>query len=163
MLSLISMPSPFGGIGFRGFIGPKIRGPGGIRVATAGDAGTGAASYGTAAVGPEENTEVVTFGLVTARSPDGAPVVIGIRDESQFGPPFCIVEILAADRSAATATRDEIERLIRAHDVFRGQVLSFTESEHHGNQLGSLLPRPAVPAPAARLPDGGAESIQHRT
>jgi hypothetical protein len=136
MLSLISMPSQLGGIR------------------------PGAASYGTAAVGPEENTEVVTFGLVMSEAPDGSPVVIGVRNESQFGPPVCDLEILAADRSAATATRDEIDRLIRAHDVFRGQVLSFTASEHHGNELVSFLPRPTVAAQDVVLPDGVLEHIE---
>ncbi len=120
----------------------------------------GAASYGTAAIGPEENTEVVLFGLVTSVAPDGAPVVIGIRNESQFGPPVCSLEVLAADQSAAAATRDEIERLMRAHDVFRGQVLSFTASEHHGNELLTFLPRPAVAARDIVLPDGVLERIE---
>jgi hypothetical protein len=39
----------------------------------------GAASYGTAAVGPEENTEVVTLGLIATAAPDGAPVVVGLH------------------------------------------------------------------------------------
>jgi len=132
MLSLISMPARFGPV--------RMMGPAAVRAGSAGDLAVGAASYGTAPVGPEENTEVVTFGLVASTAPGkgagdagGAPVVIGIRDESRFGPPFCNLEILAADQAAATATRDEIERLMRVHDVFRGQVLSFTASEHHGN------------------------------
>ena len=128
--------------------------------AAGGDAAVGAASYGTAAVGPEENTEVVTLGLVAVAAPAGAPVVIGIRDESRFGPPVCTLEVLAADREAATATRDEIERLMRAHDVFRGQVLSFAESEHHGNELVTFLPRPAVTAADVVLPDGTLEHIE---
>jgi ATPase family associated with various cellular activities (AAA) len=157
ILSSISAPALFGGI--------RIAGPRAIRVAAAsvsgsGAGGSGAASYGTAAIGPEENTEVVTFGLVAATAPDGAPVVIGVRDESQFGPPFCSLEILAAQRSAAAATRDEIERLMRARDVFRGQVLSFTESEHHGNELVSFLPRPAVTGADVVLPEGVLDSIE---
>ncbi len=152
MLSLLSMPPQFGGF--------RVVGPGGFRAVGAGDAQAGAASYRTAAVGPDENTEVVAVGLVTATALDGAPVVIGVRDESQFGPPFCSLEILAADRSAATATRDEIERLMRIHDVFRGQVLSFTESEHHGNELVSFLPRPTVTAQDVVLPDGVLENIE---
>jgi ATPase family associated with various cellular activities (AAA) len=154
MLSLISSPSPFG---FR-----VVRGRGAIlgRTPASGHAGTGAASYGTAAIGPEENTEVVTFGLVTSRAPDGTPVVLGIRDESQFGAPVLVLEILAPDQAAAAATRDEIERLTRLHDVFRGQVLSFTESEHHGNGLVSFLPRPAVTAQQVVLPDGVLENIE---
>src|SRR5690348_1692595 len=152
LLSLLSTPGRVGGI--------RIAGPRGIRVVGAGVATTGAASYGTAAIGPEANTEVVTFGLVAATAPDGAPVVICIRDESQFGPPFCALEVLAAGRPAAAATRDEIGRLMRAHDVFRGQMLSFTESEHHGNELVSFLPRPVVTAQDVVLPDGVLESIE---
>jgi SpoVK/Ycf46/Vps4 family AAA+-type ATPase len=86
--------------------------------------------------------------------------VIGIRDESRFGPPLCTLEVLAADREAATAARDEVERLMRAHDVFRGQVLSFAESEHHGNELVTFLPRPAVSTADVVLPDGMLEHIE---
>jgi ATPase family associated with various cellular activities (AAA) len=152
MLSLINMPSHFGVV--------RMMGGGGVRVGSAGSQRVGAASYGTAPVGPEENTEVVTFGLVATTAPDGTPVVIGIRDESRFGSPLCNVEILAADQAAATATRDEIERLMRANDVFRGQVLSFTASEHHGNELVTFLPRPAIAAQDVVLPEGVLENIE---
>ena len=151
MLSLITMPVHFGPVRIMA---------GGVRAGSAGDLRVGAASYGTAPVGPEENTEVVTFGLVTSTAPDGTPVVIGIRDESRFGSPFCNLDILAADQAAATATRDEIERLMRVHDVFRGQVLSFTASEHHGNELVTFLPRPATAAQDVVLPDGMLENIE---
>jgi len=153
MLSLITMPAHFGPV--------RVVAASGVRVgAAAGNVRVGAASYGTAPVGPEENTEVVTFGLVTSTAPDGAPVVIGIRDESRFGAPFCNLDILAADQGAATATRDEIERLMRVHDVFRGQVLSFTASEHHGNELVTFLPRPTIAAQDVVLPDGMLENIE---
>jgi ATP-dependent 26S proteasome regulatory subunit len=49
---------------------------------------------------------------------------------------------------------------MRVHDVFRGQVLSFTESEHHGNELVSFLPRPQVTARDVVLPEGVLESIE---
>jgi ATPase family associated with various cellular activities (AAA) len=153
LLSLLSSPALMFGA-FRGIRGSGIRGSG------RGDRGRGAATYGTAPIGPEENTEVVTFGLVAAVAPDGAPVVIGIRDESQFGSAVVNLEILAAGREAAAATRDEIGRLMRVHDVYRGQVLSFTESEHHGNGLVSFLPRPAVTAQDVVLPGGVLESIE---
>lgn len=154
MLALISSPASFGPVVLAGPRGMRFPGGGG------GSGRAGSASYGTAAVGPEENTEVVTFGLVTATAPDGAAVMIGIRDESQFGPPFCSLEVLAADRATAAATRDEIGRLMRVHDAFRGQVLSFTESEHHGNELVSFLPRPTVRAQDVVLPGGVLESIE---
>jgi hypothetical protein len=74
-------------------------------------------------VGPEENTEVVTFGLVAA-APDGTPVVIGIRDESQFGSAVVSLEVLAADREAQGASGTAADELTaeltasywRAHD-----------------------------------------------
>ena len=136
MLALITMPSSGGGLR------------------------PGAASYGTVAIGPDRSADAVTFGLVTSTAPDGTPVVIGIHKEVQFGPPFCNLEVLAADQRTAATTRDEIGRLIRAHDVFRGQVLSFTVSEHHGNELVSFLPRPAVTAKDVVLPAGMLEHIE---
>jgi len=151
MLSLIGGMSSGGPMRMMALAGARMPG---------GDGRVGTASYGTAPVGPEENTEVVTLGLVTTTAPDGAPVVIGIRDESRFGPPVCNLEILAADRDTATATRDEIDRLMRVHDVFRGQVLSFTASEHHGNGLVTFLPRPQVAAADVVLPDGVLENIE---
>jgi hypothetical protein len=146
LLSLLSSPA----LMFNAFRGMRGRRNG----------GSGAATYGTAPIGPQENTEVVTFGLVAEAAPDGGPVVIGIRDESQFGSAVVNLEILAADREAAAATRDEIGRLMRVHDVYRGQVLSFTKSEHHGNELVSFLPRPAVTAQDVVLPGGVLESIE---
>jgi hypothetical protein len=113
-----------------------------------------AAVYGTAPIGPDEQTEVVVLGLMLAAAPDGTPVVIGIRAEQDFSPVYCGLELLAADRSAAIATRDEIERLIRATNVFRGKVMSFSESEHYGNELVSFLPRPELTAQDVVLPDG---------
>jgi ATPase family associated with various cellular activities (AAA) len=120
----------------------------------------GTASLGTAAVGPDENTEVVLLGMITTASPDGAPVVIGIRSMAEFGMPSCFLDVLAAGQEAAIATRNEIDRLIRVHDAFRGQVLSFTSSEHHGNDLVSFLPRPTVAAVDVVLPDGLLETIE---
>lgn len=78
MLSLISMPTHFGGVR------------------------PGAAVYGTAATGPQRSAEVAMFGLVTSTAPDGTPVVIGIHNESQYGPNTCRLEVLAADPSAGT-------------------------------------------------------------
>jgi hypothetical protein len=120
----------------------------------------GSASYGAVATGPDADTEVVTLGLIATTAPGGAPVVIGIRAEREFGPPYGDLEILAADRDAASATRTEIARLAAEHNVFRGQVLSFAESEHHGNELASFLPRIPLAAEDVVLPAGVLESIE---
>jgi hypothetical protein len=118
------------------------------------------ASYGTVATGPDTDTEVVTLGLIATTAPSGAPVMIGIRSEREFGPPYGDLEILARDREAASATRAEIARLSAEHNVFRGQVLSFTQSEHHGNELVSFLPRIPLTAGDVVLPDGVLDSIE---
>ncbi len=120
----------------------------------------GSASYGTAATGPETDTEVVALGLIATTAPEGAPVVIGLRAEREFGPPYGDLEILAASRDAASATRTEIARLSAGHNVFRGQVLSFGESEHRGNELVSFLPRIPLDAQEVVFPAGLLESIE---
>jgi len=120
----------------------------------------GSASYGTVATGPDTDTEVVTLGLIATTAPGGAPALIGIRAEREFGPPYGDLEILAAGRDAESATRTEIARLAAEHNVFRGQVLSFAESEHHGNELVSFLPRMPLAAGDVVLPDGVLESIE---
>jgi hypothetical protein len=119
-----------------------------------------AVTHGTAAIGPDEAMEVVQFGLVLSTAPDESPVVIGLRATDRFGPPECRMEILAAQRTAAVAVRGEIERLMRVHDVFRGQVLSFGVSEHRGNELLSFLPRPDLSAEQVVLPAGVLDSIE---
>jgi hypothetical protein len=120
----------------------------------------GSPAYGTVATGPDTDAEVVTLGLIATTAPGGDPVVIGMRAEREFGPPYGDLEILAASRDVASATRAEIARLADAHNVFRGQVLSFDESEHHGNELVSFLPRIPVTAAEVVLPDGVLEAIE---
>jgi hypothetical protein len=120
----------------------------------------GNASYGTVATGPDTDTEVVMLGLIATTAPSGAPALIGIRAEREFGPPYGELEILAADRDAASATRTEIAKLSAEHNVFRGQVLSFAQSEHHGNELVSFLPRIPLTAQDVVLPGGVLESIE---
>jgi hypothetical protein len=120
----------------------------------------GAASFDTAAIGPDENTEVVSLGLIATTGPAGGPVLIGIQAIQEFGPPQCRLEILAADSAVATATRNEVDRLMRVHDAFRGQVLTFSQSEHRGNELLSFLPRPAVARRDVVLPQGVLETIE---
>ncbi|MEU4743064.1 ATP-binding protein [Actinosynnema sp. NPDC023658] len=119
-----------------------------------------AADYATAAVGPEDSVEVVQLGLVPTTAPDGTPVLIGVRGPNDFGPPVCRLEVLAADRAAARAVGGAVERLMREHDAFRGQVLSFAVSEHRGNELVSFLPRPALEAADVVLPDGVLDLIE---
>ncbi|TDP96182.1 ATPase family protein associated with various cellular activities (AAA) [Labedaea rhizosphaerae] len=121
----------------------------------------GAVDYATAATGPDEAAEIVQFGLVRTTAPDGAPVVLALRGPVDYMPDTgCVLRVLAADRDTAAAVRAEIERLVRAHDVYRGQLLSFDVSEHRGNGLVSFLPRPVLDAHDVVLPSGVLAAVE---
>jgi len=81
----------------------------------------------------------------SATAPDGVPVVIRIRDESQFGPPFCTLEVLAADRRVhRDAGRD------RAPDGRRRRVppVGAQLQQWHATILGNqTLGLPVLPKP----------------
>ncbi|MBP2336099.1 AAA family ATPase [Saccharothrix coeruleofusca] len=123
--------------------------------------GLGAADYATAAVGPDESVEVVQLGMAPTRAPDGTPVLVGVQGYNEYGAPACRLEVIAADRATARAVGTEIERLMRLHDAFRGQVLAFGVSEHRGNELLTFLPRPVLGPDDVVLPEGVLESIEH--
>jgi hypothetical protein len=121
----------------------------------------GAVDYTTVATGPDTSTEAVQLGLVCTTAPDGTPLVLAIQGaQEDRGEDRCHLQLLAADRTTAATVREEIERLTREHDAFRGQVLSFGTSEHRHNQLLTFLPRPELRAADVVLPDGVLTSIE---
>ncbi len=121
----------------------------------------GAVDYTTVATGPDTSSEAVQLGLVCTRAPDGTPVVLAIQGaQEDRGEERCHLQLLAADRATAATVREEIDRLTRKHDVFRGQVLSFGQSEHRHNRLLSFLPRPSLRAEDVVLPAGVLRSIE---
>jgi hypothetical protein len=121
----------------------------------------GAVDYTTVTTGPETSTEAVQLGLVCTVAPDGTPVVLAVQGaQEDRGEDRCHLQLLAADRTTAATVREEIERLMREHDAFRGKVLSFGRSEHRHNQLLTFPPRPELRAEDVVLPDGVLTSIE---
>lgn len=120
----------------------------------------GAVDYTSVAVGPQRSIDAVQFGLMLTAAPDGTPVVIGMRGAPPHHEPVCGLQVLAPDRATGTAVRERIEELMREHDVFRGQVLTFGFSEHRGNQLVRFQPRPMLSAEDVVLPPGVLETIE---
>ncbi len=120
----------------------------------------GAVDYTTVAVSPDRGVDAVQFGLVRTAAPDGTPVVVAIRGPVEHMIPECTLQVLAANRNTATATRERIEKLMRERDVFRGQILTFGFSEHRGNQLVTFQPRPTLGADEVILPDGVLNTIE---
>jgi hypothetical protein len=123
----------------------------------------GAVDYATVATGPDSVTEAVQLGLVRTVAPNGAPIVLAMRggaSEWHGGQQGCRLQILAAERRIATEVRDEVERLMRRHDAFRGALLQFDISDQRGNELISFMPRPELTADQVVLPDGVLESLE---
>ena len=115
----------------------------------------GAVDYTTVATGPATRPRRCSSAWCARSAPDGTPVVLAVQGaQEDRGEDRCHLQLLAADRATAATVREEIERLMREHDVFRGQVLSFGMSEHRGNQLLTFLPRPTLRASDVVLPDG---------
>jgi len=132
----------------------------------------GAVDYATVSVGPDSSIDAVRLGLVPTVAPDGTPVVLAVHGAPPDMEPLCQLQVLAADRAAATAARERFEQLMREHDVFRGKVLTFGSSEHHGkmmmfgfsehrgNRLLKFLLRPRLSAHDVILPPGVLESVE---
>ncbi|WP_229813335.1 AAA family ATPase [Lentzea flava] len=121
----------------------------------------GAVDYMTVATGPDTTIDAVQLGLIATVAPDGSPVVVAVQGPHEERGDFrCTLQVLAASREASTAVREAVERHMREHDVFRGQVMAFGISEHRGNQLLTFLPRPALRPSDVVLPDGVLDSIE---
>jgi ATPase family protein associated with various cellular activities (AAA) len=120
----------------------------------------GAVDYTSVATGPDTSIDAVQFGFVRTAAPDGSPVVVSMRGPAEHMEPTCTLQVLAANRDIATAVRERIGTLMREHDVFRGQILSFGISEFRGNELVTFLPRPHLEADEVVLPAGVLNAIE---
>ena len=120
----------------------------------------GAVDYATVPLGPDRSIDAVQFGIVPTTAPDGTPVIMSIHGAPPHSEPVCQLQVLAADRAAGTATRERFEQLMREHDAFRGQVLTFGFSEHRGNRLVTFQPRPELAASDVILPPGVLDAIE---
>lgn len=120
----------------------------------------GAVDYTSLAVGPDASIDAVQFGFVCTTAPDGSPVVVSMRGTAEHGEPICALQIMAADRPTATEVRERIRTLMREHDVFRGQILTFGIGEYRGNELVTFQPRPTLGADEVVLPAGVLSAIE---
>ncbi len=118
------------------------------------------ADYLLLACSPDATEEVVSAGLICTVGLDGTPVVLGLREIQLNGPPQVVVEVLAAHRATASRLLEHLQTLVAEHDALRGQVLSFSVSEHMGNQLVTFLPRPVVAAQDVILPPNVLPTIE---
>ena len=120
----------------------------------------GAVDYRTVATGPDSATEAVQVGLVNSVAPDGTPVVLAVRGPNEFRQRQVMLHVIAPDKAIATAARDEIERLMKEHNAFRGALLQLDVNENRGNELLTFLRRPELSPADVILPEGALEAIE---
>ncbi|MFC9916390.1 AAA family ATPase [Streptomyces sp. NPDC127197] len=123
----------------------------------------GAVDYAHLPVSPDEELACVSCGFYLGQEDDAwfAVLLRGPRDE--YGRNKVEIEVLAQETEFANRLLEEIDALIRAHNVFRGQVLSFEGSEF-GHGLGPFRfhRRPGLTRDDIVLPDGLLERVERQ-
>lgn len=119
----------------------------------------GRPDYAVASVGPDDTTDVIQLGMVCTRAPDGSPVVMAVSNREDYNK-YALLTVLATERAAAAAVREEIGRLKDELDPLRGQVVSFGFSEHRENELLTFLPRAGLTPEEVVLPEGRLEAVE---
>ncbi|HEY8588720.1 MAG TPA: ATP-binding protein, partial [Naasia sp.] len=122
--------------------------------------GPGPVDYGTAAVGVDEQRQIVVFGMRLFTF-DGEPVVTVQRTAApQFGRETATVEVLSADPARSGRLLTALRRLMVERSVLRGKVLSFESGEFGPHASGAVfLARPSIAAEEVILPPGILESV----
>jgi hypothetical protein len=122
--------------------------------------------------GPQEHVTVqvgertivcVAAGLFLIRAGE-KPLIVSVRAaEEHHGPePDILVEAMAASREPAEAFLVELERLMAAHNVYRGRVLEVGGSHWGGTSL-EVRELPKVSRDGIVLPEGTLERIERHT
>ncbi len=112
----------------------------------------GAPEYVNAEIGPGRTLPCLDFGLVLVTAPDG-PFCLFVRRGEMMGHSSLVVQALAADEGRAQAALADLRALMRAHDVFRGQLITIEAGAHGGRRL-VFLERPEMAREDLVLPAG---------
>ncbi len=110
--------------------------------------------------GPESQRRVVAFGIRLLQF-EGQPVAVLQRSAApQFGRVTASLDVLSADADLSGRLLAEVRRLMLAHSVLRGKVLTFTGDEYgHGAAGATFVPRPTVTADDIVLSPGVLDRI----
>ncbi len=113
-------------------------------------------------IGPGETLACVQYGLYLVTDGDARFAVLLRGAEEQHGQALVTIEVLADNRALALAFLAGIRRLIVELNVFRGQVLSFGDSQMGHMAIGPMVfhERPAIERAQLVLSPGVLESIE---
>ncbi|MHA6695280.1 AAA family ATPase [Homoserinimonas sp. A520] len=116
--------------------------------------------YITVDTGPDSRRRVVAHGI-RLFSFDGQPVAVLQRSAApQYGRNAAGLEVVSADTELSARVLAEVRRLMLAHSVLRGKVLTFTADEFsHGAAGATFVPRPRVDSGSIVLGSGVLERI----
>jgi cell division protease FtsH len=122
--------------------------------------GVGPVDYVDMPDSPDSTRSCVKFGLFLLTDGNQSCAAL-LRGGDPHGPmQAAMIELIAEDRSYASAVLAELRRLAVDHSVLRGQVLTVGEGE--GNQYGALrfMRRPNLSRHQLVLPDAALDQIE---
>ncbi|MFE5817063.1 AAA family ATPase [Streptomyces sp. NPDC056479] len=123
----------------------------------------GAVDYAHLPVAPDVELACVSCGFYLGRDGDERFAVLLRGPQDEYGRNKVEVEVLARDKEFADALLAGLDTLVREHNVFRGQVLSFEGSEF-GRGLGPFRfhRRPELTRDDIVLPTGLLERLERQ-
>ncbi|MGW3410598.1 AAA family ATPase [Streptomyces sp. NPDC000888] len=123
----------------------------------------GAVDYAHLPVSPDEELACVSFGFYLGVEGDERFAVLLRGPADQYGRNKVEIEVLAQEKEFADRLLAEIDLLVREHNIFRGQVLSF-EGSDFGHGLGPFRfhRRPGLSREEIVLPAGLLERVERQ-
>ncbi|WP_405930966.1 AAA family ATPase [Streptomyces sp. NBC_00827] len=123
----------------------------------------GAVDYAHLPVSPDEELACVSFGFYLGVEGEERFAVLLRGPADQYGRNKVEIEVLAQEKEFADRLLAEIDVLVREHNIFRGQVLSF-EGSDFGHGLGPFRfhRRPGLSREEIVLPAGLLERVERQ-
>ncbi|MEU6063692.1 MULTISPECIES: ATP-binding protein [Streptomyces] len=123
----------------------------------------GAVDYAHLPISPDEELACVSCGFYLGAEGDERFAVLLRGPQDEYGRNKVEVEVLAGAKEFADRLLADIDALVREHNVFRGQVLSFEGSEF-GHGLGPFRfhRRPGLTSDDVVLPAGLLERVERQ-
>ncbi|TPQ23135.1 26S protease regulatory subunit [Streptomyces sporangiiformans] len=123
----------------------------------------GAVDYAHLPVSPDEELACVSVGFYLGQEGEERFAVLLRGPADEYGRNKVEIEVLAREKEFADRLLAEIDTLMREHNIFRGQILSFEGSEF-GEGLGPFRfhRRPALTRDEIVLPSGLLERVERQ-
>jgi cell division protease FtsH len=121
--------------------------------------GVGPAVYVNVPVGPERTLPCLDLAFILLSSPDGPIAALVNRSDEQHGGPPLSVQTASPQAGLAQRFLADLQDLMDAHDVYRGQVIVVEATRHGGHRI-AFMERPVMERGELVLPDGMLERIE---